>query len=440
MSVMRGVFIAILALHHPVMGRMADTTSSVVWHLDNLFSIGGHPVTVAGDPVVREFDTGKAMEFDGVDDGVIVHGCPLDTSPSFTIEILFKPYTSFPNNAEQRFLHIQHQNRESRRVLVELRLTGNNEWFVDTHIRADSSFLTCLAENFPHPVGRWYHVAFVYEKGEGRHFVNGVEEMRGEVPYVPVEEADVSLGMRMNRKWFFKGAIQSVCMTRRALTPDEFVLSSQAYRTNKGGSAGELLFSDDCGAGTDNWIAEFEDSAASSISAAMGMLDVSTSAGATIWYRNKLPGNIVISYDVTVIDSGGRNDRVSDLNAFWMASDPSRNDPFTRNGKFSSYDNLDLYYAGVGGHDNTTTRFRRYHYGGTKPVLREYMDTPHLLEGNKVYSIEIRVTDGRTSFSVNGVPFFDYADKIPLTEGYFGFRTTKSHQRFANFKVRRPAP
>ncbi len=217
-------------LYSPVPDGQTDVSVPAVWELDNLSSIGGYPVTVVGTPVVRTLDIGKGIEFDGVDDGLIVHGCPIDDATSFTIEVLFKPYASFPANAEQRFLHIQHPGRDKRRVLIELRLTEANEWFVDTHIRADSSSLTCLAKDFPHPVGRWYHVAFVYEKGEGKHYVNGVREMGGLVPYIPVENADISLGMRMNRKWFFKGAMRSVCLTPRALGPGEFVLSSQATR------------------------------------------------------------------------------------------------------------------------------------------------------------------------------------------------------------------
>jgi rhamnogalacturonan endolyase len=62
-----------------------------------------------------------------------------------------------------------------------------------------------------------------------------------------------------------------------------------------------------------------------------------------------------------------------------------------------------------------------------------------LLEGNRVYSVEITVREGRTTFSVDGVRYFEYTDKNPLTEGYFGFRTTRSHQRLRNFKVHRLA-
>jgi rhamnogalacturonan endolyase len=289
----------------------------------------------------------------------------------------------------------------------------------------------------------------VYENGVGKHYVNGVEEMSGRVPYIPVENADVSIGMRMNRVWYFKGAIRSVSMTRHALRPGEFTLLPPGASLMRPDSTEHLLFADDFSSDSSHWIAEFENPSGSSLSIRNGTLDISASAGATVWLNTKLTGNVLISYDVTVIDSGGRNHRVSDMNAFWMASEPFRADTLKRDpsrtglpkrdGKFSSYDDLNLYYAGVGGHDNTTTRFRKYHAGGEKPVLQEYTDRRHLLEGNRVYAVAITVRDGRTTFSVNGVPYFEYADENPLTEGYFGFRTTKSHQRLSSFKVYRLA-
>lgn len=420
--------------------QQTDIPRSEIWSVDNLSAIGGHTVKVFGAPLVRQFEEGRAVEFDGIDDGLIVEACPLDGSTSFTIEIIFMPYASFPNNVEQRFLHIQNPKLGSRRALLETRLTAKNEWFIDTHIRADSAFMTCLAVNFPHPVDQWYHVALVYENGIGKHYVNGVEEMNGRVPYIPVEDAQVSLGMRMNRVWFFKGAIRSVALARSALRPAEFLLgrgTSQPVQRSEGGRSvvpgGNELSPND-------WVAEFEDPSASHLRIANNLIEVNASAGATVWYKKKLSGNLSISYDVAVIDSGGRNDRVSDLNAFWMASDPARDTPFTRNGKFSSYDDLDLYYAGVGGHDNTTTRFRRYRHGTDKSVLQEYTDKRHLLEGNKTYSVKIMVRDGRTSFSIDDLQYFEYLDALPLKTGYFGFRTTKSRQRITNFRIEQLSP
>ena len=213
--------------------------------------------------------------------------------------------------------------------------------------------------------------------------------------------------------------------------------SADAGKSDSLGSSSFLLTaSEDFAHNLDNWTAEFEKPELSQMSIVSGsVLDVSASAGATVWYRNKLSGNICISYDVTVIDSSGANDRVSDLNVFWMASDPATENLFTRNGKFSSYDNLNLYYAGIGGHDNETTRFRKYFSNGDKPVITEYLDKAHLLKGNKPYSIKFITDNGSILFYVNDVLYFNFKDDKPYTEGYFGFRTTRSHQRFDKFKI-----
>ncbi len=196
-----------------------------------------------------------------------------------------------------------------------------------------------------------------------------------------------------------------------------------------------LLYADDFKNGLRNWTTEFEEPATSSIQLVDSKLDVSTSMGATLWFNKKLSGNILITFNVKVIDAGGPNDRVSDLNAFWMATDPANENIFKRDGKFNSYDNLNLYYAGVGGHYNKFTRFRKYHSDGTKPVLKEYTDEAHLLKGDTEYSIKISVNRGRVQYFRNDILFWDFQDETPYTEGYFGFRTTISHQQFSNFRV-----
>jgi hypothetical protein len=204
------------------------------------------------------------------------------------------------------------------------------------------------------------------------------------------------------------------------------------------------IFSQACGQivplSAADWLAEFENPSGSHLRVGKDMIEVVASAGATVWYKKQLSGNLIITYNVTVVDSGGRTDRVSDLNAFWMASDPAQANPFTRDGKFPSYDNMDLYYAGVGGHDNTTTRFRRYRHGTDKSILQEYTDKEHLLKGNKTYAVKITVQDGRTAFFIDGVQYFDYVDPKPLTEGYFAFRTTKSRERISNFAIEALSP
>ncbi len=420
----------------PVLSQTEKGNTGATWNIDDLSAIGGYPVTVFGHPTVKEFPDGKAMVFNGVDDGLIVQGCPLNKSADFTIEIIFKPDVSFPNNVEQRYLHIQKPGAENRRMLLELRLNDKNEWFIDTHIRADSAKLTSLAKDYSHPVGRWYHIAFVYSHGTAEHYINGVKEMSGHINYIPVDSACVSLGMRMDHRSYFKGAIKTVRLTPRALSQSEF-LSFTSPAPNAGSRSDELFFADDFEKQDSNWVAECEQPATSSVSVKNGRLDINTSAGATVWCTQKLSGSIKITYDAIVTDDGGANDRVSDLNMFWMAADPKNDNLFTRSGKFTAYDDLNLYYAGIGGHDNTTTRFRKYQSTGEKPVLKEYIDKEHLLKGNTLYKAAIIVQDGRTRCYLNDVLYFDYTDAQPYTEGYFGFRTTTSHQLMDNFKIYR---
>lgn len=197
----------------------------------------------------------------------------------------------------------------------------------------------------------------------------------------------------------------------------------------------EVIFTDDFKNDNELWISEFEQPATSSMKISKGKLDVNATAGGTVWYKNKLQGNIMITYNATVIDAGGKNDRVSDMNTFWMATNPSSENINNQTGKFESYDNLHLYYAGIGGHDNETTRFRKYTGKGQKSILKEYTDKEHLLVGNQKYAIKIIVNIGLVQYFVNDKLFWEYKDASPYTEGYFGFRTYISHQIYEDFKV-----
>jgi hypothetical protein len=160
-----------------------------------------------------------------------------------------------------------------------------------------------------------------------------------------------------------------------------------------------------------------------------------TAGGVTVWFTQKLDGNIRVEYDWEVKVDSGRNDRLSDLNQFWMASDPKNKDIFTRSGKFESYDSLSLYYVGFGGNNNTTTRFRKYHGNGQKPLLQEYLDSGHLLKPNHNYHITIIINNAKTTFLVDGNLFFDGTDPVPLRSGYFGFRSTSARHEISKFRI-----
>jgi Domain of unknown function (DUF6250) len=200
---------------------------------------------------------------------------------------------------------------------------------------------------------------------------------------------------------------------------------------------GKLLYKDDFNNGLKNWVIETPSGPGSTVTVKEKKMLIDVDGGATIWLNRKLSGNLVITYNRKVIVDTGRNDRLSDLNQFWMAIDPRNENLFTRSGIFSEYDSLLLYYAGFGGNSNTTTRFRKYTGNGERVLLCERTDKEHLLEPNKRYSIKIVVYDGLSKFFVDGKEFFSFRDANSIAEGYFGFRTTQSRQEIDDFKIYR---
>src|SRR5262245_8803399 len=83
---------------------------TVVWKLDNLTSIGGHPVTVVGAPKLVDTDSGTAVEFNGTTDGLFLDVNPLAGLERFTLEIEFQPAPD--GGEEQRFVHFQEATTE----------------------------------------------------------------------------------------------------------------------------------------------------------------------------------------------------------------------------------------------------------------------------------------------------------------------------------------
>lgn len=200
------------------------------------------------------------------------------------------------------------------------------------------------------------------------------------------------------------------------------------------GQVGKLLYSDNFSTNLDQWASEFAP-ADSSIALKQQQLLIDVAGGATVWFRHKLAGNYRLSYRRKVVMAHGRNDRLSDLNQFWMATDPQHASVFGRDGSFAAYDNLRLYYAGIGGNTNSTTRMRKYNGAGERSLLRDLNDKKYLLEANREYRIQIEVYQGCTRLLVDDLEFFSYRDPQPLREGYFAFRTTQSRQAISDFKV-----
>jgi hypothetical protein len=177
-------------------------------------------------------------------------------------------------------------------------------------------------------------------------------------------------------------------------------------------------------------------------------LTIEDKAGCSVWLRRKLKAPLRLSFTARLVSKGGPLDRVSDLNCFWMATDPARPDGSVivpgkpRSGAFADYDSLRCYYVGMGGNTNTTTRFRRYAGNGERPLLPEHdlKEPAVLLEGNRDYRIEIFCSAEGLSYARDGVVIFKWKDPQPLTEGYFAFRTVWSHLEIRDFRVTDQAP
>lgn len=204
-------------------GQEMENVFSVNWRIDNNSSIAGFKTNVLGNPeVVYTKEHDNVVRFNGINDGLIVESNPLKGAENFTIEIIFKPDTSYPGNIEQRFLHIQDSSNSSRRVLIELRMTENHKWYLDTFIKAETEELTLVSPNKLHSAGDWSHAALVYSNGVMTHYVNGEKEISGGINYLPISNAFTSIGTRMDKRSWFKGAVALVKITHEALTPSEF--------------------------------------------------------------------------------------------------------------------------------------------------------------------------------------------------------------------------
>ncbi len=197
----------------------------------------------------------------------------------------------------------------------------------------------------------------------------------------------------------------------------------------------KLVFQDDFSRKelVENWVTEWDKAKGSSYGIKDEKLWVDTQGGISVWLNQKLPQNVRIECTRNVVEEGKPNDRLSDLNFFWSCQDPK----FERksDGNFATYDSLALYYVGIGGNYNSTTRLRKYDGRGERVLWQEKNDKAHLLTENTVYKIVLEVKQGQVSVWVNGELYFTQKDLNPLGGGYFAIRSTKSRQWIDDIKI-----
>jgi Concanavalin A-like lectin/glucanases superfamily len=211
--------IVITALPAPV-AQIVESNGQApeVWTFARIDRIGGHPTTVLGEPHVIDAPGGKAVEFDGVDDALIVDTHPLADAGEFTWEAILRPDGGV---VEQRWFHLQESDSDNR-MLFEIRVS-DGRWCLDSYLHSAVAQHALMNRERLHPLGVWHHVASVYDGREFRNYVDGVQEGAFVMPFQPQKAGRSSIGMRMNRVNYFKGAIQLARFTRRALDPTEFL-------------------------------------------------------------------------------------------------------------------------------------------------------------------------------------------------------------------------
>ncbi len=212
-------------------------------------------------------------------------------------------------------------------------------------------------------------------------------------------------------------------------------LAAEPYRV------GACIMRDDFTNGTANLVVELEKGGR--VEAKDGVLTIDVPAGCTAWFGELLSGDVMIEYEATPISAGGPNDRVSDLNCFWMARDARGPDAllaYKRSGAFANYNMLKGYYVGQGGNANTTTRFRRYIGDAElRPLLPQHdLRAPDvLLKPNARVKVRLVAFDGLVQYFADGRKLFELRDPAAYRSGWFGWRTVSSHLQVRSFRVYR---
>lgn len=212
---------------------------SEVWTLDNLKRIGGRPAIPSGAPKVIRWAGGRAVEFDGKQDSVLIKGRPLVGVTRFTIEVIMRVDGG---QEEQKFLHIAQtdpatgldvrpvgsDHDANHRIMFELRAKPGG-YFLDAVLNGTAGKPILATPEKLNPYGRWQNVAQSFDGTTYRTYVDGV--LQGEMPagFAPQGAGNVRIGARMEQLAHFKGAIARIRFTDRALTPREF-LSPTARR------------------------------------------------------------------------------------------------------------------------------------------------------------------------------------------------------------------
>ncbi|MGD1030604.1 MAG: LamG-like jellyroll fold domain-containing protein [Opitutaceae bacterium] len=180
--------------------------SETVWRADEFLAPGGIASEILGRPKISRDAAGPYALFDGRSDGFVIPSNPLAGWGEFTVEVLLNPDPAGPQ--AQRYLHVE--DAGGSRLMMELRLTAAGQWALDTFLLSGASQCALLDEKRLHPAGGWHWAALRYSKGRMESFVDGRKELEGRVDFKPMKAGRTSVGVRLNRVYWYMGAIREI--------------------------------------------------------------------------------------------------------------------------------------------------------------------------------------------------------------------------------------
>ncbi len=209
-----------------LVGVAQEPAKQVTWQFDQTAALGGHATKILGHPKVIDTPMGKAIAFDGVDDALFVDVHPLAGAETWTWEMIFKPDAD--GGAEQRIFHLQSidpatdEDVPQERTLFEIRIR-DGQWCLDSFATSAGQSKALLNCEKRYPFGRWYRVTTVYDGKTLKNYVGNEVQGEGEVHLVPQRPGRSSVGVRINLKDYYKGAIYETRFTRSALGVGDFL-------------------------------------------------------------------------------------------------------------------------------------------------------------------------------------------------------------------------
>ncbi|MFG6685797.1 LamG-like jellyroll fold domain-containing protein [Mariniflexile sp. HNIBRBA6329] len=188
------------------------------WIISRFLNKEFQNIKISGNPKMVNSPYGKAVYFDGIDDAFFLNEVPLKDMDEFTVEMIFNP--AIDGDFEQRVVHMGEIS--GNRMLLEIRAVDNS-WYFDGFVASGENKLALIDEKLIHPLGQWYHVALVVTKNSLSTYVNGKLELTESFSFSSIETGQSSVGVRLNKRSWFKGIIYKIKVSPKKLNVTDFM-------------------------------------------------------------------------------------------------------------------------------------------------------------------------------------------------------------------------